>query len=134
MEANASDVEAINATLENFLGALRANDLNGIVGFYTPDALLMPPNHQAVRGTEAIRSWFKNVLESFTIEAFTSSPQELVVAGDWAFRLGTFDWTLKAKVSGEQLEPCSKFLQIWERQGDGSWRVARGIWNSNDPA
>lgn len=56
------------------------------------------------------------------------------MAGDWAFRRGTFDWTLKARDTGRRIEPRSKFIQIWHRQGDGSWRVARGIWNSSDPA
>ena len=130
----ASDVEAITATGKDFLVALRGNDLDGIVGFYTPDAVLMPPNHEAVRGSEEIRGWFGKVLESFTIEAFNTTQEEVVVAGGWAFRRGTFDWTLEARDSGEQLRPRSKFLQIWERQDDGSWRVARGIWNNNDPA
>jgi len=98
---------------------------------YTPDAVVMPPGHQALKGSEEIRRWFGGMLDSFTIEGFESSPEEVVVAGEWAFRRGTFDWILRARDSGELLKPRSKFLQIWQRLEDGSWRVARGIWNSN---
>lgn len=131
MQTESPDVAAINLALEQFLIALRANDLDGIVESYTTHAVVMPPGHRALEGSDAIRRWFRGMLDSFTIEGFESFPEEVVVAGDWAFRRGTFDWRLRARDSGELLEPSSKFLQIWQRLEDGSWRVARGIWNSN---
>jgi len=49
MRTDNSDVESINIALEEFLGTLRANDLDGIVESYTPDAVVMPPGHQALK-------------------------------------------------------------------------------------
>ena len=111
---------------------LKANDLEGMVRMYTSDAVLMPPSHEVVAGSDALRSWFREMLDRFEIVDYAITQDELVVAGDWAYRRGTFAWKLRAKSDGAITEPGSKFLQIWQRvDATATWRVARGIWNSN---
>jgi len=95
------------------------------------DAVLMPPNAPAVIGKDAIRSWNALMSQQFRFQAYKPVDDELVVAGKWAFRRATADWTLAPVAGGEPIRDSGKFIIIYERQPDGSWRVARDIWNSN---
>ncbi len=49
---------------------------------------------------------------------------EVVIMGDWAFSRGNF--TVGDEVDG-------KFLTIFRRQEDGSWRIYRDAFNMNTP-
>jgi len=37
------------------------------------------------------------------------------------------------KGSSERISSLRKFLDVMRRQGDGSWRVLKHIWNYNEP-
>ena len=128
-----SDVEAIKKAGQEFGDAFRANDVDGMASFYAADAVIMPPNEPEVRGTDAIRTWIQALVDRFSIQEFNVTPLEVVAAGDWGLRRATVSWRLAPKGGGEALHLSTKFLQIWQRQSDGSWKVLRGIWNSNDP-
>lgn len=128
-----TDAEAIEGAVQDFLEAIKADDVDRMMRFYAADAVLMPPDQAARAGAEAIRGWFEGVLAQFAVEDFISSPQELELAGDWGYRRGRFTWFLSPRQGGPTVERPSKFLQIWRRQPDGTWRVARGIWNA-DPS
>lgn len=53
------------------------------------------------------------------------TPEEVVIVSDWAYACGTY--TVDA--GGKHLE--GKFLTIFRREGDGSWRIFRDIFNPN---
>ncbi|MGD8329798.1 MAG: hypothetical protein PVJ49_10195 [Acidobacteriota bacterium] len=38
---------------------------------------------------------------------------------------------MRPRAGGDTVERRSRFLQVWQRQPDGGWRVARGIWNGD---
>ena len=129
-----ADVEAINRASDEFVAAMKANDTEGLVSLYAASAVLMPPNDPAAKGSEAVRAWMQSFLDQFTVEDFSISTEELVVVtGDWAFRQGTFTMTLSPAVGGDQTQDAGKFIEIWQRQADGSWKIARDIWNSDNP-
>ncbi len=50
------------------------------------------------------------------------NPEEIVVAGDGAFSRGNF-------IVNDAVE--GKFLTIFRRQDDGSWRIYRDAFNMN---
>ncbi len=128
-----ADVGEINKASEEFVAAAKANDTEGLVSVYAADAVLMPPNDPAAKGSEAVRAWMQSFLDQFTMEDFSISAEEVVVTGDWAFRRGTFAMTISPAAGGEQIQYAGKFLQIWQRQADGCWKIARDMWSSDNP-
>lgn len=58
-----------------------------------------------------------------------TTPSEIKVFGNWAFDLGMT--TFKAR--GKPLEDTNKYVRIWQKLADGSWKLARVIFNSNNP-
>ena len=37
------------------------------------------------------------------------------------------------KSGGKPVENSNKFIRIWQKQADGSWKLARIMWNPNNP-
>ena len=46
-----------------------------------------------------------------------------------AFRRGRYVWRGTPRGSGQAIETTNKFLEVWKRQPDGSWRIAVDMWN-----
>ena len=127
-----ADVEAINQLPATFAAALNAGDLDGIMAGFTDDAVRMPPNAPAIIGKESIRSLMQTNLEQNTYQ-LDNPPEEVQVSGDWAFARGTYTVTVTPKAGGESIQREGKYLVIFQKQPDGSWKAARDIWNSDNP-
>jgi ketosteroid isomerase-like protein len=67
----------------------------------------------------------------FQIRDYSSRDDEVVIAGRWAFRRATIDWSLVPTDKGQPIRDPGKYMILYRRQEDGSWRVARDIWNSS---
>jgi ketosteroid isomerase-like protein len=59
--------------------------------------------------------------------------KEARVSGDLGLLRGTYTLSMVPKVGGETTEFDGKYLTVFERQADGSWKIARDIFNSNVP-
>lgn len=126
-----ADLEAINTLQRQVDAAIIAGDTESYVALIADDAVLMPPNAPPIIGKEAIRSWNQAISQQFRMQGYTPVDNEVVLAGKWAFRRATADWTLAPLAGGHPVHDSGKFIIIYERQADGSWLVARDIWNSN---
>ena len=129
---SAFDVAVIESLRDEFIALNNASDAAGLAGLYTNDAVLMPPNQEAVAGNQAIESWFQTTFDQFTIE-FTLASDELEVVGDLAFDGGSYMIALTPQADGEPMEERGKYILILRKQVDGSWKLVRDIWNSNNP-
>ena len=127
-----ADLEAINQLRDDYSAANNAGDAVATAGLFTDDAILMPPNEAAVVGKEAIQSNSQARFDEFKSEHGATS-EEIELADQWAYGRGSYTLKLTPKAEGEALEDSGKYLVIVERQPDGSWRIARLIWNSNKP-
>jgi ketosteroid isomerase-like protein len=125
------DTEEITRVGEELGAAILAYDVEGMARAYAPDAVIMPPGAPEVVGGDAIRAWFQGAVDRFRFEEYRVTTSELVTHGDWALRRGGMFWRLMPKTGGEPTVLDTKFLQLWQRQSDDSWRIFRGIWNDN---
>ena len=128
-----ANVEAINAVREQEGAAIEAGDIEGFLALTTADVVWMPPNQPLVMGQEALRSWTKAFVDQFGVQIHSYTSDEVVVAGDMAFERYTGSWSLTPVDGGEALSETLKGIHIYQRQEDGSWKIARDIWNSDNP-
>jgi ketosteroid isomerase-like protein len=61
------------------------------------------------------------------------NPLEVVVAGPWAYSRGLYTQDLTSKATGNVAHVDGKFLTIFRKQPDGSWKIYRDCFNSNVP-
>jgi ketosteroid isomerase-like protein len=126
-----ADVETLNRLQKQVDAAIIRGDTERYVAFLTDDAVLLPPNGPPVTGKDAIRAWNEAMSRQFRIVSYAPVDDEVVVAGDWAFRRATVDWTIAPVAGSDAVRDSAKFIIIYRRLSDGSWRVARDIWNSS---
>ena len=58
---------------------------------------------------------------------------EVAKSGDMAYVSGTYTFDFK-DASGKTVKDRGKYLEVWERQPDGSWKCSADTWNSDLPA
>ncbi len=128
-----ADIAAIKTVSKQAAEAWKARDWNTFAGFYTDDTIWMPPGDAPLRGKDALRAWLGTWWDESTTVEITSTPEEIVVIDDWAFERHIESQILIDEVGGEPMQYYYKGIWILRRQEEGSWKVARYIWNENVP-
>ena len=128
-----SDAEAIASLRQQLFDAFNRADVEGMAKTVSDDVMVMPPNQPNVVGKKALRTWWTEGLNAVQSH-IELAPQELEVAGEWAY--DRFDWTMETtpKGGGKTTRDNGTCVFIWRRQSDGSWLHARSIWNSDNQA
>lgn len=126
-----ADEAAVRREGEAYLAALRTNDIDSIAAHWTDSMIVMPPNTPMLRGREAVRAWVVAFLEQsrFVDGRFTESA--ITVSGDLAVERVAFSLTVRPVSGGDPMVDVGKGLHVYQRQADGSWRLAMDIWNAN---
>ncbi len=123
----AREAEAIAVLQEQWVIATNAGDLQAMEAFYAEEAIVVPPETLPLVGTGAIIRWIDQRREESPFEIETSS-HEIVVAGDWAFDRGAYALHLAPRDPAAAAPEYGNYLRLWRKQ-DGSWKIARDIWN-----
>jgi ketosteroid isomerase-like protein len=123
------DRAAINQKTDAFSKAVNAHDWAAATDpYYTDDAIMMPSNGPEVGGKANIKAWMA-AYPSFS--DFSSHAVEIEGSGGWAYARGRY--AMKLMMGGAAVADSGKYLEIWKKQADGSWSVARDIFNSDVP-
>ncbi len=117
-------VEAVGKTL---CERGNAGNAAGVVELYTEDAALMPPGAARLDGRDAIQQYWQGMLDA-GVGDFLLATQEVEEVGDSAVEVGVISAT--APGDGEaRVTFTGKYVVVWKRNGVGSWRLHRDIWN-----
>jgi len=127
-----ADVEAINRIHEERIAAFNDGDVERWIGLVAEDAIFMPMNAPALVGRDALQSFYVDWFAQFIV-GLTHSAEEIMVSGDLAFARGTVAITLTPREGGDVTQDERKYIEIFQRQTDGSWKYWRAIWNSDNP-
>lgn len=112
--------------VSSWTDAFNAGDAAGLAALYSEDAILMPPNAEALSGREAIQTFW----EGFMAEGGQVSLGELesTIDGHHGYQYGTYQ-----VVDGEGNEvDRGKWIVIFQH-GPSGWQMHRDIWNSDLP-
>ena len=129
-----AESDAIKKTSKEYMNAINSGDLNQWLGTLTEDVVCLPPDQPMVSGKKAVRPWIKKTFFDPFEMKFNFSFDELEVFGSLAFARGRYTLSLTPGAGGSTTKTRGKFIDIFRRQPDGSWRFARIIWNSDKPA
>jgi ketosteroid isomerase-like protein len=127
----ARDRAAIDSIRQTFQDGEEAGDAERMYSHAAADIIAMPPNRPPQVGSTNL-GWLRAFLSAYNVKAQYNS-EELVVSGDWAFDRGTVTETMTPKSGGASATESVKYLWVYHRQ-NGAWKLARLIWNSNDPS
>ncbi len=129
-----SETEAVNALLEQWVSAVNTGDLDAWSATLADDATVMPPNAPAVTGIESLRPWMvQTFFDPFNVQ-LSCTFDDVDPAGDVVFARGSYDLSLAPKDGAQVIEDSGKFVNVFKRQQDDSFKYAIAMWNSNNPA
>jgi uncharacterized protein (TIGR02246 family) len=126
------ELEAIKSLMAEYVSGYESKDVDNFVKVFTKDAIRMPPNGLAVVGSQGIRSYYEEWFQEETLDVAVI-PKEIEVAGDWAYAWGTYEASVTPSDGQGSRTDRGKFLNIYRKGADGSWRFHRNIWNSDLP-
>ena len=121
--------EATKETNTQFIEAVKRKDAAGMAAVYTDDARVLPPNSPMVSGRQAIKDFWQNFL-NMGVSAATLATVSLEEKGDTAIEVGAYTLEIKPE-GGQTMKDEGKYVVIWKRQADGSWKWDVDIFNSN---
>ena len=130
--AAGADEKAIRDADEAWSNAAAAKDVEKTIAFYSDDAVVMPPNAERATSREAIRKIWKDLLTDAKM-SWKATKVEVAKSGDIGFIIGTYEVTMNDVVTGKPVHDRGKYLEVWEKQADGSWKCGADIWNSDIP-
>lgn len=118
--AAASAEEGAKTVDARWVKAMKANDLEGVVGCYAPDAVLWMPDAPEARGTKAIRETYAGLMGANTVVDAALSNTVYQTSGDLSTAWGNFVLTLHPKAGGEPVVMKGRFTSVSKPVG-GKW-------------
>ena len=132
-EGPAVDLQAERSALMKADEALFESheDLDEFVTFWADDATLMPDDAPLARG-DAIRTTWEQLISmpGFDLE-WRATSARVAEAGDMGYTVGTYELTVEQ--DGVSMVTVGKYVTLWEKQADGSWKVAVDCFNADGP-
>ena len=120
---------AVRKVMLDWAAACNTRHLDDLVSTYSSDALVLRPNHPAVRGAAAIREFFFATLDAGFGEV-EIEPLRVDVIGDVAYEAGRCKMLVPVAVS-KRREERGKYLAVLARQANGEWRIVSDCWSSD---
>ena len=116
----ASAFDSPQALQDGFMTALRANDIEGLVECYTPDATNFAINSMSGTGPESVRTSWGGFFEEFTVTAAEVSDKHMEVSGSLAAAWGIFTITAVPAGGGDAVVIKGRYMDV-AKNFDGSW-------------
>ena len=112
--------------------AAAAHDLVNALSYYASDAVVLPAHEEMLTNRpDILKSWTALLDKNNTV---TWKPVwvEAAKSGELVYVVGTYTLTTKAG-KGKPVVDRGKYLAVWKKQDDGSWKAEANTWNSDLP-
>jgi ketosteroid isomerase-like protein len=120
---------AVRKVTQDWAVACNSRQLDDLVSTYAMDAIVMRPNHPAVRGAPAIREFFFTALDAGLGEVELDILRVDVV-GEMAYEAGRCKMLVPTAI-GKRREERGKYLMVLSRQSNAEWRIIADCWSSD---
>lgn len=131
--SSAADMSAGGKALarldDDWSAAAQKKDLQKVASYYADDAIVYPPNEPAVAGRAAAEKVWGSYFASpdFSISWKATHAD---AAGNLGYTTGTYRNSYKGP-DGKVAHEVGKYVCVWRKQKDGSWKAIHDTWNSD---
>ncbi len=128
---NTNDIEAIEEMSKDRAVAFNSGDARRISDHFTVEGILMAPGKSVARGKKAVEEYYAGIFREYET-VLESYYDEVEVSGGLGFGRGEAKVMLISRQSGDTTYSSSKYLNIVQKQSDGTWKTTHDIWNGNE--
>ena len=126
-----ADSTAIVAAAAQYRQGWLNGDTAMALSVISDDVQLMLPGAPDVHGQAGARKVFVEEMTQYHIPALTVHRQELLLHGDHAIDIGTYEETMVPK-RGATIYATGRYIVVWRREAEG-WRMWRYMLNEFTP-
>lgn len=124
-----ADSLAVLEVAEGIIAADNARDIDRVLGYYRPDAHLLPPGESTVRGRADIRPRYVALFEQYD-PAIVGDVQLVEICGDLAVVTGKNRGWLRGRDARPDRQLSDVYVMVLRLEAR-QWRIARLIWHSD---
>ncbi len=128
----AEDRAAIQKLQQKDILASMAFDIDALLSLWTDDGVLLAPQHAPVTGHSALRRFYQqqhNALGNVEMLGYEEEWHEVRLLGDYAYQWGQIRSRMRSGQTKAESSTVVNAMRLLKREEDGSWRVARAIYN-----
>jgi ketosteroid isomerase-like protein len=106
-----------------------SKNLEKVASYYAEDAIAYPPDAPVANGRAAAQ---KVWADYFTAPNFSISWKTAHAgsSGDLGYTTGTYEDSFTGP-DGKTVHEIGKYVCVWKKQADGSWKAIHDTWNSD---
>ncbi|MFZ0796298.1 MAG: DUF4440 domain-containing protein [Terriglobales bacterium] len=133
MRLSSKALDAVRAADAAWLRVYQTKDIAKSVAFFDEQGSMLVPNKPILSGKDAIA---KFIASGFALQDYkiTWHPNKAGIArsGDLGYTSGTYEMSFK-DASGKTISDKGKYLMVWKKQADATWKVLFDTSNSDLP-
>jgi len=130
-EFTTTDANNIRQKTDSFVTAFNGKQVQQVLDMYAENATFMPPNRPVLRGRDAIKNFYDELINQNGATNLKLETSEVVGHGPIAYQAGTYEIEYKpASGKAPRDRDRGKYLFVLRNMG-GTWRYAYTVWNSD---
>ena len=132
-DTRAADEAALRNAHDNWAKAGQTKLVAAWMVFYADDAVVLPPNDKLADNRQDIAKAIGDVLALPELAVdWHPAKVEAAGSGDLGYVRGTYTLSFR-NPKGETVSDRGKYLEVWRKQADDSWKCIVDTWNSDLP-
>ena len=130
-----ADVKAIKDVETAWVQAFATKDAYKIATVYSEDASVFMTDSPIITGIPAIKAALKPIVadKNFAI-TFASEKVDVAKSGDLGYSQGAYTMTSTSPKTKKAVTEKGKYVTVFKKQADGSWKAVSDIFNADGPA
>jgi uncharacterized protein (TIGR02246 family) len=134
-DTRAADEKTIRDGEVAWVKDFAAKDMDKIVAHYADNGTVLMPDAPIMAGKDAIRAGMKDVVTDpkFSLDLVTGKV-EVSSGGDLAYSQGSYTVTATDARTKKLTTEKGKYVEVYKKQADGSWKIVEDINNADAPA
>jgi len=121
-----AEISAVMEATTQYGGAIVAGDFDKIRSLMDANVVLLPPGELEAQGVDAAMQ----SMEGIPGMEGSINPEQVEGSGNLAYVHGSYNITVIVNDT-TRIPDNGKYIEVWKKQDNGSWKVVVDIWNSN---
>jgi ketosteroid isomerase-like protein len=128
-----SPTDAVRTADQDWEKVFAAKDLGKSVAFCAQDGAVLGANAPIANGAEAISKLFAGFFALPNLKmSWSVNRADVAKSGELGYTSGVYEMSF-SDPSGKTIQDKGKYVTVWKKQADGSWKVLLDIFNSDLP-
>lgn len=126
--------KGVRAADADWMKVFSAKDVDKSVAFCAEDGAVLASNAPIAQGRQAISQLFTGFFSLKNLKiSWHADKASVARSGELGYTSGAYQMTFTDQ-NGKDKADKGKYVTVWKKQSDGSWKVMLDIFNSDLPA